>query len=450
MNATASATRTDVLVVGAGPTGLALALMLRQAGASPLVVDKLHAGHTTSRAAVIHAHTLDVLEPLGVTGRLMSEGLRLKKLSVRDRDRVLTGLNFDDLPTRHSCLLMVPPDRTEQALRDALADAGGGIEWGCEVRAITQLPDDVLVEMRSPNGPRLVLAKYVVGADGMNSIVRKTAGIAFSGTSYEESFLLADVDMQWGPGRDEVMIFFSPEGPVVVAPLPGGERFRIVATYENPPDHPDVTDIQTLLDRRGPTSSGARVSNVAWSSRFRVHHRVADRYRNGRLLIVGDAAHVHGHGMNTGLVDACVLGRLLADVISGNAADDALDRYETARRPVALSLLQLANRLTAMATLKGSVLRAVRNLLFRFIGLSPIASRQLTMNLSGLSRRAAAAPYGNRHDLSPERVDRGELAARLEDLLAHDLADQPPVAMRQLRAMPMSLRKNEVAPAVRH
>jgi 2-polyprenyl-6-methoxyphenol hydroxylase-like FAD-dependent oxidoreductase len=399
MNAIASATRTDVLIVGAGPTGLALALMLRQAGASPLVVDKLHAGHNTSRAAVIHAHTLDVLEPLGVTGRLMSEGLRLKKLSVRDRDRVLTGLNFDDLPTRHSCLLMVPPDRTEQALRDALADAGGSIEWGCEVRAITQLPADVLVEMQSPNGPRLVLAKYVVGADGMNSIVRKTAGIAFSGTRYEESFVLADVDMQWGPGRDEVMTFFSPEGLVVVAPLPGGERFRIVATYESPPDHPDVTDIQTLLDRRGPTSSGARVSNVVWSARFRVHHRVADRYRNGRLLIVGDAAHVHspagGQGMNTGLVDACVLGRLLADVISGNAADDALDRYETARRPAALSLLQLAKRLTAMATMKGSVLRAVRNLLFRFIGLSPIASRQLTMNLSGLSRREAAAPYGN-------------------------------------------------------
>jgi 2-polyprenyl-6-methoxyphenol hydroxylase-like FAD-dependent oxidoreductase len=199
--------------------------------------------------------------------------------------------------------------------------------------------------------------------------------------------------MSWAHGRDEVMLFFSPAGLVVVAPLPGG-RFRIVATLDEAPEKPGVSDVQSLLDARGPTRQPAHVTKVLWSSRFRLHHRLATHYRRGPLFLVGDSAHVHspagGQGMNTGLVDACVLGRLLADVVQGRKGASELDHYEVLRRPAAQKVLGLAGRLTAMATLRSGPARFLRNTVLRTIGLLPKARSQFEMNLSGLSRRAAA------------------------------------------------------------
>jgi 2-polyprenyl-6-methoxyphenol hydroxylase-like FAD-dependent oxidoreductase len=237
----------------------------------------------------------------------------------------------------------------------------------------------------------------------MHSIVRQSAAIGFAGAAYEQSFVLADVEMTWGPGREEVMLFFSPAGLLVVAPLPAPNTFRIVATLDVAPEQPNASDVQALLDARGPSTGGAHVARVLWGSRFRVHHRVADRYRRGRFFLVGDAAHVHspagGQGMNTGLVDACVLGRLLVEVISGRQDDVHLDLYERLRRPAAQEVLGLASRLTRMATMKGRGQRFLRNLLLRTVNVLPPARRRLEMNLSGLSRRAAA-------DLTLSRDDR--------------------------------------------
>jgi 2-polyprenyl-6-methoxyphenol hydroxylase-like FAD-dependent oxidoreductase len=357
------------------------------------LVDRLTSGQNTSRAAVIHAHTLEVLEQLGVSDRLLGEGLELARFSIRDRDRALVRLRFDTLPTPYACLLMLPQDRTEEILREALAEAGGAVCWGSTVERLTETADGVEASVATPAGRRTIRARYVVGADGMRSLVREAAGIGFTGASYEESFVLADVDMDWGHGRSEVTLFFSPRGLVVVAPLPGG-RFRIVATLEDAPEQPTIADVQALLDGRGPTRGRATVSRVHWSTRFRLHHRVADRYRKGRLLLMGDAAHVHspagGQGMNTGLVDACVLGGILADVVSGRRDQGWLDEYETLRRPAAKQVLQLAGRLTQMATMKRAPERLLRNMLLRIVDRLPAARRRLELNLSGLSRRSAA------------------------------------------------------------
>jgi len=384
---------TDVLIVGAGPTGLALATTLRRAGVAPVVVEKLTSGMNTSRAAVIHAHTLEVLEALGVSERLGAAGLKLQTFSIRDRDQILARMRFGALPTPYAHLLMLPQDRTESILLEALENAGGEVRWGHTVEALAETSSGVEAQVAAGGEKYTIRARYVVGADGMNSLVRRTAGIGFSGASYEESFVLADVDMSWGHGRDEVMLFFSPAGLVVVAPLPGGS-YRVVATLDRAPDNPGISDVQALLDARGPTRGVGKVSKVHWSSRFRLHHRVADRYRNGRLLLVGDAAHVHspagGQGMNTGLVDACVLGRMIVEVLSGRQKDAYLDRYEALRRPAAKKVLRLAGRLTHMAIMKSAPRRFVRNLVLRGIGLLPLMRRQLELNLSGLSRRKAA------------------------------------------------------------
>jgi 2-polyprenyl-6-methoxyphenol hydroxylase-like FAD-dependent oxidoreductase len=384
---------TDVLIVGAGPTGLALATTLARAGIRPMIVDRLTAGQDTSRAAVIHAHTLEELEALGVSEHLVHEGLRLTRFSIRDRDQTLARLNFDWLPSRFAGLLMLPQDRTEAMLRDALERARATIRWGCAVEALRVSEDGVEVTIASDSGTQELYARYVVGADGMHSLVRQAAGIGFEGHSYEQSFILADVDMSWDLGRDEVTLFFSPDGLVVVAPLPGG-RFRVVATLDDAPAHPGHDDIARVLRLRGPSSGNTCVTSVHWSSLFKLHHRVADHYRHGRLFLVGDAAHVHspagGQGMNTGLVDACVLGKLLTEVLSGRERDGFLDNYEAMRRPAAKEVLALAGRLTTFAILKGRPQRFLRNLVFRLVGAVPPLRRKLELSLSGISRRAAA------------------------------------------------------------
>jgi 2-polyprenyl-6-methoxyphenol hydroxylase-like FAD-dependent oxidoreductase len=384
---------TDVLIVGAGPTGLALAITLQRAGVDHLLIDTLAAGQNTSRAAVIHAHTLEALDELGVSARLVDEGLTLDTFSIRDRDRTLVRLRFNDLPTRHPYLLMLPQDTTERVLTERLVALGGAVHRGVTATELRQDATAVHVTLMSDDGPRSISARYVVGGDGMHSVVRAAAGTEFAGDAYGESFVLADVSMEWPHGRDEVMLFFSPAGLVVVAPLPSG-RFRIVATLDRAPEHPDVADIQALVDSRGPTTPRATVTDVTWSSRFRIHHRLANSYRNGRLLLMGDAAHVHspagGQGMNTGLVDAWVLGQLLEAVVSGKQPDLALDRYQSLRRPAAEQVLRLAGRLTGLATMRNPAKRRIRNLILSVMNHLPMVQRRLAMNLSGLSRRQYA------------------------------------------------------------
>jgi 2-polyprenyl-6-methoxyphenol hydroxylase-like FAD-dependent oxidoreductase len=383
----------DVLIVGAGPTGLALAATLQQAGIRHVLIDKLAEGQNTSRAAVIHAHTLDVLESIGVADRLAQNGLKLSTFSIRDRDRSLLSLPFQTIASKHAYLLMVPQDATERILADRLMALGGTIHRGVTATAISQGAGGAQVSVTSEAGESTIRARYVVGADGMHSKVRTAAAIEFEGSAYSDSFVLADVHMDWPLRNEEVSLFFAAEGVTVVAPLPNGS-YRIVATLENAPERPGVKDIQALIDARGPSLQSGRVADVIWSSRFRVHHRLASAYRNNRLFLVGDAAHVHspagGQGMNCGLVDACVLGQLLADVIRGKREEAALDLYERLRRPAAAQVLTLAGRLTGLATMRGRFKRAARNAVFSIINRLKPAKRRLMLNLSGLGRKRLA------------------------------------------------------------
>ena len=256
---------------------------------------------------------------------------------------------------------------------------------------------------------KLISARYVVGGDGMNSLVRKSTGIEFDGAAYDASFVLADVRLDWPVGPTEVSLFFAPAGLVVVAPLPDGS-YRIVATMDNAPEKPDVADIQALLDSRGPTQEKARVLGLTWSSRFRVHHRLVRAYRKDRLFLMGDAAHVHspagGQGMNTGIIDAVVLGQLLGDVVNGVRPEAELDLYETLRRPAAQEVLDLAGRMTDMALARNPVKRFVRNLALSLVNLSPFLKRRIALKLSGLSRAPLArlpAPAGEAETVVPAK-----------------------------------------------
>ncbi|HYG30458.1 MAG TPA: FAD-dependent monooxygenase [Allosphingosinicella sp.] len=385
--------RTEILIVGAGPTGLALAIALRQAGIDHLLIDERPRGEGTSRAAVVHAHTLEALASIGVADTLLGRGISLSRFVVRDRDRPLLAIGFEGLPSEYKSLLMVPQSTTEAVFAERLAALGGRIVRSTRALAAEPKGPGARVRLQTPAGESIVDARYVVGGDGMHSLVRTAAGIGFAGEAYGQSFVLADVRMRWPLGAGEVSLFFSAAGLAVVAPLPGGS-FRIVATVDEAPEAPSGAFIQQLLDARGPTGGRCRVDEIVWSSRFRVHHRLADTYRKGPFLLMGDAAHVHspagGQGMNTGIVDAVLLGRALAQVVGEGGPDSILDDYAATRRPAAAQVLALAGRLTGMATLRSAPLRLLRNLLLRIVNRIPAFKSRLALDLSGISRRQFA------------------------------------------------------------
>ncbi|MEV0004188.1 FAD-dependent monooxygenase [Micromonospora sp. NPDC050980] len=379
-------TQTDVLVVGAGPTGLAVAVTLAGHGTTATVVDRLAEPPVTSRAAVVHAGTLDVLDRIGVAEPLAGRGLHSARFSVRDRDRLLLTVPFDRLPSRHRYALLISQAETEAVLADRLTALGGRVLRPYE---LTGLDVDGAGATARFAGGETVRARWVVGADGMHSRVRELAGIGFGGPADPgESFLLADVRVDSALPRDQVNLFLSPRGPLVWAPLPDG-TVRLVATVADAPREPQARHFQALLDERGPVRRPDRVTGLAWASRFRIHHRIASSYRSGPVLLAGDAAHVHspagGQGMNLGLRDAVALGDALA------AGPEALDRYATDRRPLAEEVLGFAAGLTRLAAAPPA-LRPVRDLLLRTVSALPPARRRLAVRLAGFEPPTATTP----------------------------------------------------------
>ena len=376
---------TDVLIVGAGPTGLTLACALAARDIRSTVVDAAPAGSNTSRAAAINARTLEVLEDLDVARRLVKEGLQLPRFTIRDRKRTLIPIDFSVLATDYPYTLALPQSTTEKLLLDRLLELGGEVIRPTTLTSIVQDADGVTAIFDDGDTVR---ARYAVGADGIHSAVREQSGIGFRGGRYAESFVLADVRLRGEAPDDEVILFWAKAGLTVVAPLPGGIH-RIVAPVADAPEVPTVQLVQELLDSRGLGQGQMVVTDLVWGSRFRIHHRVADTFRAGRLLLAGDAAHVHspagGQGMNLGIQDAVALADALINVLEG-ARETRLDAYSAARRPIAEQVVTLTDRLTRLATLP-SAARPVRNAMMRLVARIPAVHRKLAWQLSGLVYR---------------------------------------------------------------
>ncbi|WP_433653325.1 FAD-dependent oxidoreductase [Micromonospora zamorensis] len=377
-------TSTDVLVVGAGPTGLATALTLARRGIEVTVLDQLAEPPITSRAAVVHAYTLEVLDRIGAAAPLDAQGVRTPRFTVRDRDRVLLSVPFHELPSRFPYALLVSQSVTEAVLAGQLADLGVQVRRPCRLTGLTTTGEGVLAQV---DGETLG-ARFVVGADGLHSTVRQLVGIGFTGPSDEESFVLADVRVRSVLPRDEAALFLARSGPLIWAPLPDGV-VRLVAAVATAPAEPDEAYLQALLDERGPRRRPDRVTEVLWGSRFRVHHRIADTFRAGPVLLAGDAGHVHspagGQGMNLGICDAVALGTALADVLDGGL-DALLDDYTARQRPMAEDVLSFAAGLTRLATVSPAR-RPARDVLLRLLGAVPPMRRRIALRLSGLSHR---------------------------------------------------------------
>lgn len=376
---------TDVLVVGAGPTGLTLGASLLTQGVRAVVVDRLAEGQNTSRAAAVNARTLEVLEDIDVARRMVKAGLIAPRFTMREGARILIPVDFGELPTEHPYTLMLSQADTERLLLERLHELGGGV---VRPKTLSRLTQDAAGVTAVFDDGEIIRAGYVVGADGMHSKVREQAGIGFAGGEFAESFALADVRLAGEAPRHEVILFYAKEGLNVLAPLPG-DIFRIVAPAGNVPKVPSVEFVQALLDARAFGPGQLVVTDLLWATRFHIHHRVAARYRAGRLLLAGDAAHVHspagGQGMNLGVTDAISLADALAKVVHGGS-DAALDAYATGQRRRAEQVLKLTGRLTRISTLPRP-LRPIRNSGMRLAARLPAVRRQLAMQLSGVGHR---------------------------------------------------------------
>jgi 2-polyprenyl-6-methoxyphenol hydroxylase-like FAD-dependent oxidoreductase len=378
-----------VVIVGAGPTGLALGAELQRLGISSLILDRLEAGANTSRAAVVHARTLEVLEPLGVTPELLQEGIVVPTFRIRDRNRILTSISFTDLDTKYPFALMCPQNRTEAVLLRRLQSLGGAVQRPCDVVTVRPGENDVEVQFKSGEEFKTVRTKWLVGCDGMHSVVREQSSIPFIGSDYEESFVLADVEMDWPLDRQEVSLFFSDQGLVVVAPLPGN-RFRIVATMKEAPPEPSIADFQHIFEERGPENAAIAIRRIVWASRFHVQHRVAKVLRQRQILLAGDAAHVHspagGQGMNTGIQDAIVLAGALQETLQqGN--DAALNSWQEKRLEIAHSVIKMTDQMTKMATASSYGVKLLRNAVLSIVGQIPFVQHALAEKLSELENR---------------------------------------------------------------
>jgi 2-polyprenyl-6-methoxyphenol hydroxylase-like FAD-dependent oxidoreductase len=383
------------LIVGAGPTGLAAACQLAQAGVDHVIVDCASAGSNSSRAPVLHARTLEMLDAIGAADLLRSEGLEVSDFVLRDRDQTLLRLDFSDLPSAYPYSLLLPQSRTEAILTELHARSSRRpLQRPWRALSLEQDREGVSVRLARESatqpgeqaGEAVIRARYVLGCDGMYSRVREEAEISFEGEAYPESFLLADVRLSWALPPKQVQVFVSAGGVMVVAPMPEG-RHRVVATLDPAPERPSVGDIEALLHQRGP-SAGARVHELGWSGRFRVHRRIAERYRLGRVLLAGDAAHVHspagGQGMNIGIQDGLALADHLVHISRNGGHPADLDAYERERRPVAEAVLRLTDGLTRLALMQSPVFRLVRNRAVRALGRSARFRRRLSLQLSEL------------------------------------------------------------------
>ena len=199
----------QILIAGAGRSGLALAAELSRRGVSTAIIDRQAAGANTSRACVVHARTMEVLERLGVTRDLLAEGVKVPIFRIRDRDRPLLSINFSEIPSSYKFTLMIPQNRVEQILLRHLKDLGHSVMRPCKLIRYSTSPSQIEAEIRINDSIQSIKAQWLIGCDGVHSTVRERSGITFAGGEYEESFVLADVRMEWPLSREEVTLFYS-------------------------------------------------------------------------------------------------------------------------------------------------------------------------------------------------------------------------------------------------
>jgi 2-polyprenyl-6-methoxyphenol hydroxylase-like FAD-dependent oxidoreductase len=394
----------DVLIIGAGPVGLSMAIEALRHGLTCRVVDQAEARSVYSKAQVVHARTLEVFENMGVVDAILAHGRPLhgfRAYAHRGSERVAT-FQIASIDSHYGYLLSIPQSETERLLEEHLCARGGRLERKVALKHFEQDAAGVTSVLVDAEGhEEAVRSRWLVGCDGAHSTVRKALDLPFEGHTYEQRIIQADVrvDLPLAVDLDETVMLMAPGVLGALFPLPGEHRYRFVLPLT--PDSPATATLecfQEMMKLVGP--EGTTVSDPAWMVDFRIHCRIAPRYQVGRVFLAGDAAHIHspagGQGMNMGIHDAHNLAWKLALVTRGAASAELLESYTAERRPVAedtLAMTDTATRgLVFSLGLRNSVALDLRNQVMGLVtGLGAVRER-LSRTLSMLEFGYADSP----------------------------------------------------------
>ena len=358
----------QVLVVGAGPTGLALALWLAGQGVRVRVIDRMAEPGTTSRALAVQARTLEFYSQWGLAEEIVRRGHKTPGVNLWTRGKKAARVPLSDIGeglTPYPFMLIFPQDEHERLLIERLAALGVIVERRTELLGFDDDGEGVTARLRRPGGEEeTIRAAYIAGCDGAHSVVREILAVEFPGGVYRQRFYVADVDAEGPPVDGELHIDLDEADFLAVFPMSGAGRVRVIGTVSD--ERADSVDTLTFDDVSGRAIANLKliVRRVNWFSTYRVHHRVAARFRSGRAFLLGDAAHIHspagGQGMNTGIGDAINLAWKLAAVIALKAPDGLLDSYEAERIGFARRLVATTDRAFSVATGEGPVAAILR------------------------------------------------------------------------------------------
>jgi 2-polyprenyl-6-methoxyphenol hydroxylase-like FAD-dependent oxidoreductase len=358
----------DVLVVGAGPTGLVLALSLARQGAKVRVVDRAEGPGTTSRALAVQARTLELYRQLGLTDEIVAEGHHTPAVNLWVRGSRAAGISLAQMGeglTPYPFLHIFPQDRHERLLEERLEAEGVRVERRTEVMSVDDHGDHIVARIADAGGAeRIAESSWIAGCDGARSIVRHAIGASFQGGTYRQLFYVADADITGPTANGELHIDLDEADFLAVFPIDGAGRVRLIGTVrDDRADHPETLCFNDV-GQRAIEHLKVEVRKINWFSTYHVHHRVTDRFRRGRAFLLGDAAHIHspagGQGMNTGIGDAINLAWKLAEVIHGRAPERILDSYEAERIGFARRLVQTTDRVFSFATAEGLLADVLR------------------------------------------------------------------------------------------
>lgn len=363
----------DVLIVGAGPTGLTMACELLRHGITPRIIDKALAPTNKSKAFAIHARTLELLDNMGIAETFLNHGNICNAFDMYDRGESLVNAKFDNIESKYPFALMLAQSNTEKFLHEHLLTYGVEVERNTELLRIKQNDDGVVATIKNQYGSRENLNfKYLVGCDGAHSVIRHQLKFEFKGAPYPNYWLLADCNIDWEYPTFHLSIFIHPTGVTAYFPL-REDRGRLMFELEDAPVEeemalPVIDDVHRLMEERGIKHKG--ISDPNWLAYFKLHHRMVDKYSEGRVFLCGDAAHIHspigGQGMNTGMQDAYNLAWKMALVLKGNSPESLLNSYNTERHKIGKEVVGLTDTATKIATIHNPVISVIRN---KMIGL---------------------------------------------------------------------------------
>ena len=410
----------DILIIGAGPTGLVLALWLTKLGMKVRIIDKTAEPGTTSRALGVQARTLELYRQLDLTDAVVKRGHKVPAVNLWVKGEPATRLPFERIGsdlTPYPFLHIFPQDQHERLLIDRLEAVGVSVESRTELVGFTDEGERVIARLQGSEGREETCeASYIAGCDGARSTVRETIGTGFPGGSYRQLFYVADVEAAGRALDGELHVDLDEADFLAVFPLAGTGRARLIGTVRD--ERADRADTLTFHDvsDRAIKNLKVDVRKVNWFSTYHVHHRVTEHFRKNRAFLLGDAAHIHspagGQGMNTGIGDAINLAWKLAAVLAGHAPDKLLDSYEAERIGFARRLVATTDRVFSFVTAEGRIADIIRTRIAPVVRPAAMAFEaareyhfrtvsQITLNYRGGPLSAGAAGHVHGGDRLP-------------------------------------------------